>query len=275
MSGPATRRGLLLTRRDLLRAAAAATGAALVGPAFARAVPPPSPRPVPTWLAGPIASADPGSVLALPVCRYRDEPAVGDPDTDWATMVLDTIYTLGPDDRPRRLVSVRKAGIASELGARIIPAAIDDLRALHDASVEAGAEVAIRTAYRSWAQQATVFSHWVAVSNEKQARRISARPGHSEHQLGSALDFSGAGDPLAPWDHDDWGRTAPGAWLREHAWRFGFVLSYPKGMTDRTCYAYEPWHYRYVGRQLAQAIQESGLTPREYLWATFQGRTGG
>ena len=104
-----------------------------------------------------------------------------------------------------------RAGISSELGARIIPAAIDDLRALHDASVEAGAEVSIRTAYRSYAQQASVFSHWVAVSNEKHARTVSARPGHSEHQLGSAIDFAGAGDPLAPWDHDDWARTDPGA----------------------------------------------------------------
>lgn len=274
MSRAAGRGGPLLNRRDLLRAAAVATGTAIMGPTLARAVPPPSPLPVPTWLTGPIASADPGSISALPVCRYGDEPAVGDPDTDWATMVLDTIHRLGPDDRPRRLVSVRKAGIASELGARIIPAVVDDLRALHDASVEAGAEVAIRTAYRSYAQQATVFSHWVAVSSERHARTISARPGHSEHQLGSALDFSGAGDPLAPWDHADWGRTAPGAWMGEHAWRFGFVLSYPKGMTDRTCYAYEPWHYRYVGRHLAQAIQGSGLTPREYLWATFGGRTG-
>ncbi len=78
-------------------------------------------------------------------------------------MILDTNLALGPGDRPRRLVCVRRAGISSELGARIIPAAIDDLRALHDASVEAGAEVAVRTAYPSYAQQATVFSHWVAV----------------------------------------------------------------------------------------------------------------
>ncbi len=54
----------------------------------------------------------------------------------------------------------------------------------------------------------------------------------------------------------------------EHAWRFGFVLSYPQDLTDRTCYAYEPWHYRYVGRDLAAAIHDSGLTPRRYLWET-------
>ncbi len=211
----------------------------------------------------------------LPVCRYKDVPAMGDPRTDWATMVLDTRFTLGPGDRPRKLVSVRRAGISSELGARIIPEAIDDLRALHDASVKAGAEVAIRTAYRSYAQQSGVFSHWVAVAGEDEARKVSARPGHSEHQLGSALDFAGAGDGRAPWEYDDWATTKPGKWLGQHAWEYGFVLSYPDGLTDRTCYAYEPWHYRYVGRELAAAIEESGLTPREYLWATYWGRGEG
>lgn len=268
--------GPAVSRRALLRAVLGASVAATVAPALVAAVPPPSPMVPVTWLDAPPSGdpGDPGAVAPLPVCRYKDVPAMGDPRTDWATMVLDTRFTLGPGDRPRKLVSVRRAGISSELGARIIPEAIDDLRALHDASVEAGAEVAIRTAYRSYAQQSSVFSHWVAVAGEDEARKVSARPGHSEHQLGSALDFAGAGDARAPWEYDDWATTKPGRWLGQHAWEFGFVLSYPDGLTDRTCYAYEPWHYRYVGRELAAAIEESGLTPREYLWATYWGREG-
>ncbi len=75
----------------------------------------------------------------------------------------------------------------------------------------------------------------------------SARAGHSEHQLGTAIDFTIPG--LArPWYYADWGRTRTGAWLRSNAWRYGFVLSYPAGGTARSCYAYEPWHYRWVGR---------------------------
>jgi D-alanyl-D-alanine carboxypeptidase len=50
-----------------------------------------------------------------------------------------------------------------------------------------------------------------------------------------------------------------------HSWEYGFVLSYPDGRADRTCYAYEPWHLRYVGRETAQAIHEAGVTPREWL----------
>jgi D-alanyl-D-alanine carboxypeptidase len=264
-----------LTRRALLRAALGGAVAAVAAPTLVHAVPPPSPMVPVTWIdAGLPPDPGPGAVAPLPACRYKDVPALGDPRTDWATMVLDTRFTLGPDDRPRKLVPVGKAGIGTVLGARIIPEAIDDLRALHEASVAAGAEVVIRTAYRSYAQQATVFGSWVATAGEKAARNVSARPGHSEHQLGSALDFAGAGDPKAPWEHDDWATTKPGKWLMRHAWEHGFVLSYPDGMTDRTCYAYEPWHYRYVGRELAAAIEESGLTPREYLWATYWGREG-
>jgi D-alanyl-D-alanine carboxypeptidase len=54
--------------------------------------------------------------------------------------------------------------------------------------------------------------------------------------------------------------------MMDNAWRYGFVLSYPKDAQDLTCYAYESWHYRYVGRVLAQQIHDSGVTPREYLW---------
>ena len=183
----------LLSRRALLRAASVAAGVAVLGPAVVRAVPPPTPFPAVTWL--PEASAGPATALPLPACRYADEPAAGDPRTDWATIVLDTVFALGSRDRPRRLVSVTRAGISSELGARIIPAAIDDLRALHDASVEAGAEVASGPHTARTPSRRHVFSHWVAVSSEKHARTVSARPGHSEHQLGTALDFAGAGDP--------------------------------------------------------------------------------
>jgi D-alanyl-D-alanine carboxypeptidase len=57
--------------------------------------------------------------------------------------------------------------------------------------------------------------------------------------------------------------------MARNAWKFGWVMSYPKGKTDVTCFTYEPWHYRYVGRDVAAAIHESGLTTREYLWEHY------
>jgi hypothetical protein len=57
--------------------------------------------------------------------------------------------------------------------------------------------------------------------------------------------------------------------MRNHAWEYGFVMSYPKGKLDITCYDFEPWHFKYVGREVAAAIHASGLTQREYLWANY------
>jgi D-alanyl-D-alanine carboxypeptidase len=201
---------------------------------------------------------------ALPACAYRDIPARGNPDRDWATMVLDTIYRLPADFAPKHLVSTAKAGMNG--GLEVIPAVIDDLRDMHAASARDGEEIAVRWAYRSYAEQAGAFAYWVRTSGRQEALRLSARPGHSEHQLGTTIDFRSADSFRPPWDYPDWGTTGPGIWMAQNAWRYGFVLSYPKGQQSETCYGYEPWHYRYVGRDLARDVHGSGQTLRRYLW---------
>jgi zinc D-Ala-D-Ala carboxypeptidase len=95
------------------------------------------------------------------------------------------------------------------------------------------------------------------------ARRASARPGHSEHQLGTTLDLGT--DAAAPWTMD-FAATGTGRWLAAHAVDFGFVVSYPEGPSDATCYDAEPWHVRWVGRDRAAAVTMSRLTLREWLW---------
>jgi D-alanyl-D-alanine carboxypeptidase len=134
----------------------------------------------------------------------------------------------------------------------------------------AGAPLAIASAYRSYSVQVAVFGSWSRLVGRSTALLVSARAGHSEHQLGTTLDFRGLGGGK-PWSVPDWGRTRAGAWLSRNAWKYGFVMSYPRGKTDLTCYRYEPWHFRYYGREIAAAIHASELTPREWLWR-FPGR---
>ena len=69
----------------------------------------------------------------------------------------------------------------------------------------------------------------------------------------------------------DFAASPTGIWLAANAWRFGFVVSYPSGAVGRTCYEAEPWHLRYVGRDEALAVHDSGLTLREWLWAHARG----
>ena len=97
---------------------------------------------------------------------------------------------------------------------------------------------------------------------EKEAATIVARPGTSEHQLGLAVDIV----DTRLWALEEEQANLPAQqWLMEHSWEYGFVLRYPKGKIDVTGIIYEPWHYRYVGKELAKELHDLGLTLEEYL----------
>lgn len=110
----------------------------------------------------------------------------------------------------------------------------------------------------------------MSVGGYEYALRTSARPGHSEHQLGTTVDVTSAGG-APPWNYSDWAATPAGAWMAANAWRYGFVMSYPRGSFATVCYDYEPWHYRYVGRDVAARMVAGGLTLREWLWLNGSG----
>jgi zinc D-Ala-D-Ala carboxypeptidase len=203
------------------------------------------------------------SAATLPPCRIADVTTASRSYADWSRTVLDPTYRLPTSYAPPDLRSTSTAGLNG--GGSVRSLVIADLRAMTSAARAAGARLAVQSAYRSYRTQGSTFSYWVGVSGYSAAIKSSARAGHSEHQLGTTIDFRSYGGS-APWYYADWGKTRAGAWLRNNAWRYGFVMSYPKGRTTVTCYAYEPWHYRYVGRAAAATIRSSGLTLREYLW---------
>ncbi|TVQ37170.1 MAG: D-alanyl-D-alanine carboxypeptidase family protein [Spirochaetaceae bacterium] len=159
------------------------------------------------------------------------------------TILVDKQHPLPADYEPDDLVSLRdfRGRIGYAAADRTVRQAIvDDLLAMAAAAREDGVELLVQSAYRSWSYQQTLYQNYVARHGEEAAARFSARPGHSQHQLGTAVDF-------APIGHQFTG-TADDRWLRENAWRFGFSLSYPDGYEEVTGYIFEPWHYRYVGR---------------------------
>jgi zinc D-Ala-D-Ala carboxypeptidase len=199
----------------------------------------------------------------LPTCSYMDVLTRHHGYEDWAISLLDTIYHLPSWYAPADLVDSSTAGVnGGYLLRRFVAAELADMAASARA---AGAPIQLVSGYRSHAQQQATFDHWVSVGGYEQALRTSARAGHSEHQLGTAIDVTSEGG-AAPWEYADWASTPAGAWMASNAWRYGFVMSYPRGAFDRTCYDYEPWHYRYVGRELAADIVASGRTPREVIW---------
>ncbi len=221
-------------------------------------------------LTGPAAAADPqvpqvSAAGSPPACRVADAAAAFRGTADWARTVLDWTYRLPRAYVPPRLVPVSRAGLAG--GGSVRSEALADLRAMAAAARAARAPLAVVSAYRSFSVQAGTFGMWSRSLGYQKALLGSARAGHSEHQLGTAVDFRAAGGGL-PWSIGSyaWARTRAGAWLAKNAWRYGFVLSYPAGATAAACYGYESWHFRYYGRTVAAAIHASGLTPRVWLW---------
>lgn len=142
-----------------------------------------------------------------------------------------------------------------------------DLEKLVAAARAAGVTIRVGSGYRSYATQASLFASYARRHGEAEASRFSSRPGHSEHQSGLAVDLAGADQTC--WVDECFERTAAGKWLAAHAHEYGFTLRYPKGKESITGYQYEPWHFRYVGRELAGALRQSGLTLEE-AWSYIE-----
>ena len=136
------------------------------------------------------------------------------------------------------------------------------LTRLTRAAAADGVRVLVRSGYRSYALQQQILQRKIVeYGSEELARRYNAAPGRSEHQTGLAVDL---------WDGVTWGvgirNTKIGKWLWKNAWKYGFILRYPNGKEKITGYAFEPWHYRYVGRTVSEDFgANSNLTLEEYL----------
>lgn len=126
------------------------------------------------------------------------------------------------------------------------------LKKLVDEAKEDGVELFVKSAYRSFEEQRSLKSAYSVTYGAGTANQFSADQGYSEHQLGTTVDFitKGLDGSLA-----GFGGTPAYTWLNENAYRFGFILSYPEG---NAYYQYEPWHWRYVGRDLARELHEDG-----------------
>ena len=141
--------------------------------------------------------------------------------------------------------------------------AADAFHNLVKQAAQDGIELKMTTAYRSYGFQKLLFDSYVEKEGEEKANTYSAKPGQSEHQTGLAVDVS---SPSVDFQlSDDYGKTPEGKWIADNAYRFGFILRFPKGKEDNTGYQYEPWHLRYVGTFAAKEIHDQDLTLEEYL----------
>lgn len=116
------------------------------------------------------------------------------------------------------------------------------------------------SSYRSYSRQESIYNGYVKDKGVDWANKWSAKPGHSEHQTGLALDVCVKGE----YDFDNFENTNEYKWLKINSYKYGFILRYPEGKEDITGYNFEAWHYRYVGIDVATFIYENDITFEEY-----------
>lgn len=117
----------------------------------------------------------------------------------------------------------------------------------------------IISGFRSYERQKELYESYLKIDSKDMVDTYSAKPGHSEHQSGLAIDINIADDSFI--------KTKEAKWLNKNAYKYGFILRYPKGKSNITGYKYEPWHYRYVGLCLAKKLYNKGnwITLEEYF----------
>lgn len=183
-------------------------------------------------------------------------PCISLSDASRRWVVVNKTRALDPIDyAPSSLVTF--GAVRSLSGGSLRQDAMTALVAMADAAEAAGVgEIASLSSYRSYSTQQSTYSEHVSADGQTNADLESARPGYSEHQTGIALDLVACASSCG--DLDEFGASAQGQWVAEHAWEYGFIVRYEDGYTDTTGYKAEPWHVRFIGQELAAAYHDGG-----------------
>ena len=163
------------------------------------------------------------------------------------------VFFLNEHYAPERLVAIPQEIVYSETRPEKIHAAVfPHLEDLFDGAMRDGVELYVKSAFRSFEEQRSLKGQYSVTYGAGTANQFSADQGYSEHQLGTTVDFitTGTGGALPGFD-----KTAAYEWLLLNAYRFGFILSYP---VNNGYYIFEPWHWRFVGEELADELHDSG-----------------
>lgn len=205
------------------------------------------------------------TVIGTEWWRYPEEIKLTKRYGDDLLVLVNKEYRLPETFVPSDLVKASQAGIRRGENYYIRSILINDLRDLVNQSKADGVDLSIRSGYRSFADQLYTYNFWLRANDniEDEADKVSARAGHSQHQLGTAIDFSSAEiqDGLG----GQFSGTNAAKWLEDNAWKYGFISSFPKGYESTTGFNYESWHYRYIGVTNASKVINSGKILEVYL----------
>lgn len=170
-------------------------------------------------------------------------------------MIVNKYYKLDNDFEPDDLVII-DSDCYNGNPKKLSKVATEAFNEMCHASLKDGVIVKATSAYRSYATQKNLYNSYVNRDGVKAADTYSARAGYSEHQTGLAVDVNIVNETFA--------NTKAYEWMIKNSYKYGYILRYPKGKEYITGYQYEPWHYRYVGKEVAKFIYENDLLYEEY-----------
>ena len=178
------------------------------------------------------------------------------------SMLVNKYYLLGSDYEPNDLVTISQTYSWGDQGSQKTRKVTYDafLEMWNSAKEEQGYYLMVSSSYRSYNEQEIVYNNYKDKKGQKYADGIAARPGSSEHQTGLSLDiFSKLNS-----NKNTFKDTETAKWLKDNAYKFGFILRYPEELVKVTGYNYESWHFRYVGKEIAKYIYENNISFEEY-----------
>ncbi|MBO4601118.1 MAG: M15 family metallopeptidase [Bacilli bacterium] len=183
-------------------------------------------------------------------------------DTSKEYLILVNKYNyLGEDFKPDDLVTISTKYSWGNYGTHTIRKEVfDAFLKMHEDANQNGIYLMINSSYRDFNSQTIVYNNYLKRHGEPYADKYAARPGFSEHQTGLALDIFSIEGAL----RDTFKDSSAYLWLKDNAYKYGFILRYPEGKENITGFSFEPWHYRYVGVDAAKYIYENQITFEEY-----------
>ncbi len=207
-------------------------------------------------------TTDPGAVICrvnigLDKNHHDDAILINNPNTN--TVLVNKLNRLPSNYTPQNLVTVERP-YSSGRNHILNSEAFDHYKEMYNAAAKEGLYPKIISSYRTESQQRSLYNSYTVRYGSGHAQKYSAQPGYSEHQTGLAVDINSL--------YTSFENSKEYAWLKNNAHKFGFIERYPKNKEFITGYAYEPWHYRYVGVDVATVIHQQNITYEEY-YATY------
>lgn len=185
--------------------------------------------------------------------KYEDTEKTNIKDDN--LMLVNKYYYLTEDYEPDDLVTLTSK-YNSGVNSKMRKEAAEHFMEMSDAATLDNITIKNASGYRSYQYQVNLYDKYVERDGKKAADTYSARPGFSEHQTGLVSDINQIDNSFE--------NTDAFKWLQNNAYKYGFILRFPKDKEDITGYQYEPWHYRYVGKKAAKQIHDENLTLEEY-----------